>query len=83
MDALMQIVAPFRKRDPGSMEEQECVENMFQCLCSVLLDADHQRLFRKGEGIELMLRFIKEQKYAAGMSSDVIFVVAASVYVYL
>jgi hypothetical protein len=67
MDALMQIVAPFRKRDPGSMEEQ---------------DADHQRLFRKGEGIELMLRFIKEQKYAAGMSSDVIFVVAASVCVY-
>jgi hypothetical protein len=66
IDALLQVVAPLRKYDPSSLEEQECVQNMFQCICSVLLDPVHQDLFRKGEGIELMVRIIKEQRYATG-----------------
>lgn len=67
----MQVVAPFRKRDPESYEEQECVQNMFQAICSVLLEFEHKELFRKGEGIELMLKIIKEQKYAT--SKDVLY----------
>ena len=66
LDGLMQIVAPYRKRDPTTLEEQECVQNMFLCLCSVLLDGSHQAAFRKGEGIELMIRCLKDQKFSAG-----------------
>ena len=40
------------------------MENIFSALCSCLLIPSNQTLFRHAEGFELMLRMMKEQKYA-------------------
>ncbi len=45
---------------------QECVENLFLCLCSALMPAENQKRFLACEGFELLLRCLKEQEYAAG-----------------
>lgn len=47
-------------------DEQECVENLFLSLCSVLMARENQFKFLACEGFELMLRCLKEQQYAAG-----------------
>ncbi|KAK1939920.1 Beta-catenin-like protein 1 [Phytophthora citrophthora] len=62
MDELLQAVAPYRKRDPSSEEEEEFVGNLVNALCSVLLVPDGQTQFRRLEGLELMLRFMKDRK---------------------
>ena len=37
MDSLLQTVALYRKKDPATMDEEECMENLFQCVCTTLL----------------------------------------------
>ena len=37
MDSLLQTVALYRKKDPAMMDEEECMENLFQCVCTTLL----------------------------------------------
>lgn len=64
---MLQIVYQYRKRDPDGVDEKECVQNMFQCICTVLLDKDNQGRFRDKEGLELMLRYLKDNKFAAGV----------------
>lgn len=45
---------------------QECVENLFLCLSSALLQRENQFKFLACEGFELLVRCMKEQEYAAG-----------------
>ena len=45
---------------------QECVENLFSCLCTVLLQNENQKKFLSCEGMELMVRCMYEQKHSAG-----------------
>ncbi|GAB9465628.1 Beta-catenin-like protein [Globisporangium polare] len=61
LDDLLQAIAPFRKRDPASEEEEEFVENLVNSLCSVLLLPAAQSHFRRLEGIELVLRCMKDR----------------------
>lgn len=92
---MLQIVYQYRKKDPEGADEKECVQNMFQCICTVIMDKDNlarwepiQKLvilhvqpnktinmivslswfcrFLAKEGLELMLRYLKENKFAAG-----------------
>ncbi|CAM9865567.1 unnamed protein product, partial [Hapterophycus canaliculatus] len=65
IDRLLQIVAYYRRRQPQSPEEEECVENLFDALAAALLVPDNQQRFRQGEGFELMLRCLREKKHAA------------------
>ncbi|CAN0444704.1 unnamed protein product [Ascophyllum nodosum] len=65
IDRLLQIVAYYRRRQPQSPEEEECVENLFDALAAALLVPDNQARFRYGEGFELMLRCLREKKHAA------------------
>eukprot|EP00904_Undaria_pinnatifida_P000363 jgi/Undpi1/10327/HiC_scaffold_28.g12777.m1 len=65
IDRLLQIVAYYRRRQPQSPEEEECVENLFDALAAALLVPDNQSRFRYGEGFELMLRCLREKKHAA------------------
>ncbi|CAM9638437.1 unnamed protein product [Ectocarpus fasciculatus] len=65
IDRLLQIVAYYRRRQPQSPEEEECVENLFDALAAALLVPDNQQRFCKGEGFELMLRCLREKKHAA------------------
>ena len=37
MDALLEAVAMYKKRNPKTADEQECCENLFNCLCSALV----------------------------------------------
>lgn len=62
IDALLKILAPYRKRDPADEEETEFMENVFDALCScLLLDANKKR-FLNDEGVELMVIMLKEKK---------------------
>ncbi|KAI9983615.1 hypothetical protein PInf_007680 [Phytophthora infestans] len=62
MDDLLQALAPYRKKDPDSEEEEELVGNLVNALCSVLLVPEAQTQFRRLEGLELLLRFMKDRK---------------------
>ncbi|CAH0480074.1 unnamed protein product [Peronospora belbahrii] len=62
MDDLLQALAPYRKKDPASDEEEELVGNLVNALCSVLLVPEAQTQFRRLEGLELLLRFMKDRK---------------------
>lgn len=61
LDLLLQAVAPFRKRNPASDEEEELVENLVNALCAALLLPAAQTHFRRLEGIELALRCLKDR----------------------
>ncbi|KAL4093875.1 hypothetical protein PRIC1_011305 [Phytophthora ramorum] len=62
MDDLLQALAPFRKKDPSSDEEEELVGNLMNALCSVLLVPEAQKQFRRLEGMELLLRCLKDRQ---------------------
>ena len=47
---------------------QECVENLFLCLCAAVQPRENQFKFLACEGFELLLRCLQEQQYAAGCS---------------
>lgn len=66
LDLLLQAIAIYRKADVTAPDEQECVENLFQCLSSLLLEPECQETFVTAEGFELMLRCLKERQYTAG-----------------
>ena len=63
VDALLVAAAPYKKRDPAGEDERELCENIFQCLCSALMQPVNKAEFRQAEGIELMLMIIREKKY--------------------
>ncbi|TMW66779.1 hypothetical protein Poli38472_014091 [Pythium oligandrum] len=62
LDRLLQALAPFRKRDPRDEDEEEFVENLLNAICSLLMERDGQDQFRRLEGLELMLRCMKDRK---------------------
>lgn len=72
MEIMLQAVSLYRKRDPVTLDEEECVENLFSCLCTTLLQKDNQRRFVTCEGMELMVRCLSEQKHAAVCAMKVI-----------
>lgn len=65
VDLLLQTLAPYRKRDPAKgTEEEEFVENVFDCLICVVDEAEGKTKFVEAEGLELCLIMIKEGKMA-------------------
>ena len=66
VDMLLQVIAYYKRRVPSGLEEEECVENLFNALCAVMNDNNANReKFCKSEGFELMLRCMRERKHAA------------------
>lgn len=66
VDALLQCIAIYRRKHLERQDEQECCENLFLALFSVLLDTDNQIKFMECEGFELLMKCLEEQEYAAG-----------------
>ncbi len=66
VDALLQCIAIYRRKHLTRQDEQECCENLFLALFSVLLDYDNQMKFIECEGFELLMKCLEEQEYAAG-----------------
>ncbi|EMR10899.1 hypothetical protein PNEG_01045 [Pneumocystis murina B123] len=66
VDIFLHILSPYRKRDPVKDIEEEFVENIFDCLCSLLEEQEGKEKFIDAEGVELcliMLRHGKISKY--------------------
>lgn len=63
VDILLQLLSPYRKRDPTKgTEEEEYVENLFDSAVCCLDESDGKAKFLEAEGIELCLIMLKEGK---------------------
>ncbi|KAL6285105.1 hypothetical protein ACE6H2_009495 [Prunus campanulata] len=66
VDVLLQAVAMYKSKDPKSSDEAEMLENLFDCLCCLLMPLENKERFVKAEGVELMIIIIKQKKSAYG-----------------
>jgi len=48
------VMQMYKRHDPGTVEEIEFMENLFNSLCSALMLPANRDRFLKGEGIQLM-----------------------------
>ena len=63
IDALLQLLSPYRKRDPlKGTEEEEFVENLFDCVTCCVDERQGKERFLEAEGTELCLIMLKEGK---------------------
>lgn len=63
MDPLLEHLSPYRKRDPPKgTEEEEFVENLFDCITCCVDESEGKRKFIEAEGIELCLIMLREGK---------------------
>jgi len=63
IDAFLQLLSAYRKLDPmkGS-EEEEYVENVFDCVTCCVDEQEGKTKFLEAEGVELCLIMLKEGK---------------------
>ena len=63
MSVLLSVLSQFRKRDPRNADEQEFMENLFDCICCLLTTAPNlsKPIFIKEEGMELMILMLKNE----------------------
>ncbi|EXC06273.1 hypothetical protein L484_001165 [Morus notabilis] len=66
VDVLLQAVAMYKSKDPKSSDEAEMLENLFDCLCCLLMPLENKERFVKAEGVELMIIIMKQKKSAYG-----------------
>ena len=66
MEILLIAIATYRKTDPQIEVQCEFLENVFGILSASLLREDNVTDFVKAEGIELMLRCIRQKVHAGG-----------------
>ena len=66
MDVLLLAIAAYRKSDPTVEVECEFLENVFDILAASLLREDNALDFVKAEGVELMLRCVRQKVHAGG-----------------
>ncbi|KAL8682667.1 MAG: hypothetical protein Q9224_006754, partial [Gallowayella concinna] len=63
IDILLQLLSPYRKRDPAKgTEEEEYMENLFDSVTCCLDDSNGKTKFLEAEGIELCLIMLREGK---------------------
>ena len=66
MEALLLAIATYRKQDPQVEVDCEFLENVFDALAASLLREDNVADFVEAEGIELMLRCLRQKVHAGG-----------------
>ncbi|XP_010549882.1 PREDICTED: beta-catenin-like protein 1 [Tarenaya hassleriana] len=66
VDAVLEAVAMYKSKDPKTPDEEEMLENLFDCLCCLLMPLENKERFVKAEGVELMIIIMKQKKYAYG-----------------
>ena len=63
MDLFLQVLSAYRKRDPAKgTEEEEYVENVFDCVTCSVDDQQGKEKFLVAEGVELCLIMLKDGK---------------------
>ena len=64
-DLLLQLLSAYRKRDPlKDSDEEEFVENLFNCLTCLVEDTKGKHAFVEAEGVELCLIMLREGKWS-------------------
>lgn len=66
VDAVLQAVAMYKSRDPKIGDEEEMVENLFDCLCCLLMPLENKERFVRAEGVELMIIIMNQKKLCYG-----------------
>ena len=60
LDTLLMCLNAYKRRDPaGGDDEVEFMENLFDALCSALMEKENKVEFKAAEGFELMIMMIK------------------------
>ena len=72
IEILLLAVAAYRKSDPSVEAECEFLENAFDALAASLLREDNVDDFVEAEGIELMLRCVRQRVHAGGAALRVL-----------
>jgi beta-catenin-like protein 1 len=73
VDVLLQILSTYRKRDPEKdSDEEEYVENLFDCLVCVVDEPIGKEKFLEAEGVELCLIMLREGKMSKSRSLRVL-----------
>jgi beta-catenin-like protein 1 len=69
IEIMLQMIAPFRKRNPSTDTQLDWLENTCLTLASALTFSPihHLPYFLEAQGIELILRCLKEQVHAGGV----------------
>lgn len=63
IDTVLQLLAPYRRRDPTtSSEEEEYFENLFDIITCLVEELDGKLKFVEAEGVELALIMLREGK---------------------
>ncbi|KAI5785870.1 Catenin-beta-like protein [Geopyxis carbonaria] len=63
VDLFLQLLSPYRKRDPvKGGDEEEFVENIFDCITCVVDETEGKLKFVEAEGVELALIMLREGK---------------------
>jgi beta-catenin-like protein 1 len=63
IEKLLKAIHFYRKRNPGSLEEEECVENLFSCVACMLLEPANQTIFAELDGFELIVKILRCRMY--------------------
>ncbi|GJJ07565.1 hypothetical protein Clacol_001768 [Clathrus columnatus] len=59
VDILLKLLSQYRQRDPADADEVEFMENIFDSLCSALIEPEIKESFLKEEGVDLMVLIMK------------------------
>ena len=63
IDGFLQLLSAYRKRDPAKdTEEEEFMENVFDCVTGAVDEEEGKQKFLDAEGTELCLIMLKEGK---------------------
>lgn len=63
IDAILQLLSPYRKRDPAKgTEEEEYMANLFDCMTCLVDPAAGKGKFVEAEGVELCIIMLREGK---------------------
>ncbi|KAL4235209.1 Beta-catenin-like protein 1 [Mactra antiquata] len=72
IDVILQQLAWYKRHDPGSKEEIEMMENLYNCLCSCLMSPINRGRFLKGEGLQLMNLMLREKRMSRNCAIKVL-----------
>jgi beta-catenin-like protein 1 len=64
VEMLLRGMHMYRKRQPVTEEEKECVENVFSAAVCMLLETENQKEFNELEGFELMVKVLRCRSYS-------------------
>ncbi|THV08501.1 DUF1716-domain-containing protein [Dendrothele bispora CBS 962.96] len=61
IETMLKVLSQYRRKDPSNADETEFMENVFDCLCSALVEPTNKQLFVDAEGPDLMVLMMKEK----------------------